>query len=35
MLFEIKYPPKIDIPKKYFEMIKEYKADFLKEINWI
>ena len=35
MLFEIIYPPKIDIPKKYFEMIKEYKADFLKEINWI
>jgi len=35
LIFEIKYPPKIDLPKKYFEMIKEYKANFLKDINWI
>ena len=26
LIFEIKYPPKIDLPKKYFEMVKEYKA---------
>ena len=35
LIFEIKYPPKIDLPKKYFEMVKEYKANFLKDINWI
>ena len=35
MVFEIKNPPKIDLPKKYFEMIKEYKADSVNDINWI
>ena len=35
LLFEIKNPPKIELPKKYYEMIKEYKPEFLKDINWI
>ena len=35
MIFDIKYPPKIELSKKYFEMIKKYRADFLKDINWI
>ena len=35
LIFEIKNPPKIDLPKKYHEMIKEYKVNFLKDINWI
>ena len=35
LIFEIKNPPKIDLPKKYYEMIKEYKVNFLKDINWI
>ena len=35
LIFEIKNPPKIELPKKYYEMIKEYKANFLNDINWI
>ena len=35
LLFDIKQPPKIDLPKKYFEMIKKYKPEFLNDINWI
>ena len=35
MIFDIKYPPKIDLPKKYYEMIKEYRTDIMKDINWI
>jgi len=35
LIFEIKNPPKIELPKKYYEMIKEYKPEFLKDINWI
>ena len=35
MIFDIKYPPKIELLKKYYEMIKKYRADYLKDINWI
>ena len=35
MIFDIKYPPKIEMAKKYYEMIKKYRADFLNDINWI
>ena len=35
MTFEIKNPPKIDLYKKYYEMIKKYKSEYLNDINWI
>ena len=34
-IFEIKNPPKIDLYKKYYEIIKIYKSDCLNDINWI
>ena len=35
LIFEIKNPPKIELPKKYYEMVKEHKPEYLKDINWI
>ena len=35
LIFEIKNPPKIELPKNYFEIIKEHNADYLNDINWI
>ena len=35
LIFEIKYPPKIELPKKYFDIFKKYKADYLSQIIWI
>ena len=35
MIFEIKNTPKIELPKKYYEMIKEYKPNYLNDISWI
>ena len=35
LIFEIKNPPKIELPKKYYEMVKEHKPEYLKDINLI
>ena len=35
MVFLIKNEPKIELPKKYYEMIKEYNSKYLNAINWI
>ena len=35
MIFEIKNPPKIDLFKQYYEIIKVYQPELLNEINWI
>ena len=35
MVFEIKNPPKIELYKKYYELIKKYKSECMKDINWI
>lgn len=35
MIFEVKYPPKIDLFKQYYEIIIKYQPELLKEINWI
>ena len=35
MIFEIKNPPKIDLFKQYYEVIKKFKPELLNEINWI
>ena len=35
MIFEIKNPPKIDLFKEYYNIIKEYKPEVLNNINWI
>ena len=35
MILEVKNPPKIDLFKQYYEIIKIYQPDLLKEINWI
>ena len=35
LIFEIKNPPKIELPKKYYEKVKEHKPEYLKDINWI
>ena len=35
MVFLIKNEPKIDLPKKYYEMIREHNSKYLNNINWI
>ena len=35
MLFEIKKPPKIDLFKQYYDIIKENRPELLNIINWI
>ena len=35
MVFEVTNPPKIDLEKKYYDEIKKYRSDMLKNINWI
>ena len=35
MILEVKNPPKIDLFKQYYEIIKIYQPELLKEINWI
>ena len=35
MIFEIKNPPKIELYKKYYEIIKKYKSEYLNDIIWI
>ena len=35
MIFEIKNPPKIDLFRQYYDIIKEYRPELLNDINWI
>ena len=35
IILEVKEPPKIDLFKKYYEIIKRYQPGLLNEINWI
>lgn len=35
IIFEIKNPPKIDLFKQYYEMIKKFSPELLNDINWI
>ena len=35
MVFLIKNEPKIELPKKYYEMIREHNSKYLNNINWI
>ena len=35
MIFEIKNKPKIELYKKYYELIKKYKSKYMNDINWI
>ena len=35
IIFEIKNPPKIDLLKKYYDLIKEHRPELLNNINWI
>jgi hypothetical protein len=35
IIFEIKNPSKIELFKKYYDLIKEYRPELLNEINWI
>ena len=35
IILEVKNPPKIDLFKKYYVIIKEYQPGLLNEINWI
>ena len=34
IIFEIKNPPKIDLFKKYYDVIKMYRPELMNEINW-
>ena len=35
LIFQIKNPPKIDLFKQYYEIIKQFKPDIMNDINWI
>ena len=35
IIFEVKNPPKIDLFKQYYEMIKKFSPELLNDINWI
>ena len=35
MVFLIENEPKIELPKKYYEMIREYNSKYLNAITWI
>ena len=35
MIFEVKNPPKIDLFKQYYNIIKEYQPKLLDEVNGI
>ena len=35
IVLEVKNPPKIDLFKKYYPIIKEYQSGLLNDINWI
>ena len=35
LIFEIKNPPRIDLFKQYYNIIKEYRPELLNAINWI
>jgi hypothetical protein len=35
IIFEIRNPPNVDLFKKYYEVIKEFRPELLNDINWI
>ena len=35
LIYKVKYPPKINLYRQYYEIIKEYQPEILNKVNWI